>query len=77
MRGICEGLRNFEPWSNDRTTPELALPSPNFQTSPTVEHLSLDIFKVHQPPLHDGSSAVLGSNHDTPTMTTSGTVAVA
>ncbi|GFT33108.1 hypothetical protein TNCV_1264701 [Trichonephila clavipes] len=43
-----------------RTTPELALPSPNFYTQPTGGRLSLDIFNVHQPHLHGGASMTLG-----------------
>ncbi|GFV34197.1 hypothetical protein TNCV_3484071 [Trichonephila clavipes] len=42
------------------TTPE---PAPPLITStPTGRRLSLDIFKWHRSPLHDGSSAVPGSN---------------
>ncbi|GFV01031.1 hypothetical protein TNCV_1009521 [Trichonephila clavipes] len=45
-----------------RTTPELAHSSPNFHTTPTRGRLSLDIFNVHQAPLHGRSSAILGSS---------------
>ncbi|GFW00052.1 hypothetical protein TNCV_3568421 [Trichonephila clavipes] len=45
-----------------RTTPELLPPSRNFQTTPMGGHLSIDIFNVHRPSLHGGSSAVLGSS---------------
>ncbi|GFY36628.1 hypothetical protein TNCV_28321 [Trichonephila clavipes] len=40
-----------------RTTPERACPSSNFHATPTGRCLSLDIFNVHRPPLHGGSSA--------------------
>ncbi|GFW97757.1 hypothetical protein TNCV_1425201 [Trichonephila clavipes] len=40
-----------------RMIPELALSSPNFQITSTGGRLSLDIFNVHQPPLHGVSSA--------------------
>ncbi|GFU73508.1 hemocyanin AA6 chain [Trichonephila clavipes] len=39
-----------------RPTPELASPFPDFHTTPTGEHLSLDIFNVHRLPLYGGSS---------------------
>ncbi|GFX03341.1 hypothetical protein TNCV_3555681 [Trichonephila clavipes] len=58
-----------------RMTPELAPPSSDFNTAPTVGYLSLDILDVHRPPLHGGSSGVLGSNsrqasHESGTLTT-------
>ncbi|GFV25958.1 hypothetical protein TNCV_4020251 [Trichonephila clavipes] len=41
---------------------KLAPPSSNFHNAPMGGHLNHDIFNVHQRLLHDGSSAVLGSN---------------
>ncbi|GFU84749.1 hypothetical protein TNCV_2126901 [Trichonephila clavipes] len=40
------------------TTPELEPTSPNFHTTPTKGHLSLDIFTVYRTSLHGGSSVV-------------------
>ncbi|GFV61856.1 hypothetical protein TNCV_4106611 [Trichonephila clavipes] len=55
-RIIGDGPRNFEQWSSEeRATPELAHPFPNFRTTPMGGRLSLDIFNVHRPPLHGGS----------------------
>ncbi|GFU86307.1 hypothetical protein TNCV_369631 [Trichonephila clavipes] len=56
-------------------TPELAPPSPNYQTALSGGRLRLDIFNVYQPPLHSGSSAARGSNlrhtgHESVTLTT-------
>ncbi|GFS98982.1 hypothetical protein TNCV_3896631 [Trichonephila clavipes] len=45
-----------------RTTSEQAPSSPNFHTTLMGGRLSLDMFNVLKPPLHGGSSAVLGSN---------------
>ncbi|GFV18164.1 hypothetical protein TNCV_169671 [Trichonephila clavipes] len=45
-----------------KTTPELALPSSNFHTTPTGRRLSPKLLNVHRPRLHGGSSVVPGSN---------------
>ncbi|GFX87480.1 hypothetical protein TNCV_1330151 [Trichonephila clavipes] len=45
-----------------KTKPELALPSPNFYTTPMGGCLSLDIFNMHRLSVHGGTSAVLSSN---------------
>ncbi|GFW18411.1 hypothetical protein TNCV_1184391 [Trichonephila clavipes] len=37
-------------------------PSPNFRTAPMGERLSLDIFYMHQSPLHGRSSTALDLN---------------
>ncbi|GFV83612.1 hypothetical protein TNCV_3611881 [Trichonephila clavipes] len=61
-RGFGDGPRNFEPWSSDEDDTRTDTASPNFHTTPTRGRLSVIIFNVHLPPLHGGSSAVLGSN---------------
>ncbi|GFV15433.1 hypothetical protein TNCV_4834591 [Trichonephila clavipes] len=61
LESFGNGPRNFEPWSSDGIS-ELVPPSPNFHTTLTRGHLSPDIFSVHRPPLHGGSSAISGSN---------------
>ncbi|GFX32015.1 hypothetical protein TNCV_4098661 [Trichonephila clavipes] len=67
-RAFGDGPRNFEPWSSDQDDTCVGTTSPNFNTPPTGGRLSSDIFYVHRPPLLGGSSAVLGSTHDTPAM---------
>ncbi|GFT76881.1 hypothetical protein TNCV_1817741 [Trichonephila clavipes] len=50
-RAFGDGLRNFKPWSSDeRTTPELETPSPNYHTTPTGGRSALDRFNVHCSP---------------------------
>ncbi|GFX60665.1 transposable element Tcb2 transposase [Trichonephila clavipes] len=46
------GSRHFEPCSNDEDDTRVDTSTPYFQTHPMGEHLSLDAFNVHQPPLH-------------------------
>ncbi|GFV18483.1 hypothetical protein TNCV_4469191 [Trichonephila clavipes] len=74
-RAFANGPRYFEPWSSDEDDTFAGNPSPNFRTTPMGGRLSLDIFNVHPPPLHNESSAVLGSNscytsHESITLTT-------
>ncbi|GFX75234.1 hypothetical protein TNCV_3954851 [Trichonephila clavipes] len=38
--GFDDEPRNFEPWSSDGMTPELAPPLPNYHTTPTEEVFS-------------------------------------
>ncbi|GFW44600.1 hypothetical protein TNCV_4481461 [Trichonephila clavipes] len=45
-----------------KTKPELVHPSPNFHSTPTVGHLSLDIFNVHRTPLHGDEDDILNGS---------------
>ncbi|GFU97098.1 hypothetical protein TNCV_3347441 [Trichonephila clavipes] len=54
--------RNFEPWSSDEDDTWADTPSPNFHTTPTGRHWSLNTFIVHRQLLYGGSSAVLDLN---------------
>ncbi|GFY22600.1 hypothetical protein TNCV_2178611 [Trichonephila clavipes] len=54
--------RNFEPWSSDEDDTWADTPSPDFHTTPTGRHWSLNTFIVHGLLLYGGSSAVLDSN---------------
>ncbi|GFV99446.1 hypothetical protein TNCV_1514161 [Trichonephila clavipes] len=51
-------LVSFKDGQVTKTLPELALTCPNFHTTPMGGHLGFDIYNVHQPLLHAGSSAV-------------------
>ncbi|GFX58378.1 hypothetical protein TNCV_306681 [Trichonephila clavipes] len=54
--------RNFEPRSSDEDDTWADTPSPDFHTTPTGRHWSLNTFIVHRPLLYSGSSAVLDLN---------------
>ncbi|GFW08657.1 hypothetical protein TNCV_2776781 [Trichonephila clavipes] len=74
-RVFGDGPRNFEPWPSDGDDTGAGTTSANFHSRPEGGRLSFDIFNMHRPPLHGGSSVVLGSNsrhasHDFVTLTT-------
>ncbi|GFU70998.1 hypothetical protein TNCV_3350211 [Trichonephila clavipes] len=56
-----------------RMTPELALPPPNFHTTPMGRSLNLDISSAYRPPLHgfcDGPKEQASNNDGVKTKTT-------
>ncbi|GFS72021.1 hypothetical protein TNCV_2676741 [Trichonephila clavipes] len=60
LRALGDGTRHFEPWSSDEDDTSALIPSLNFHTKPMSGCLRVDIFNVHRPPLHGGSSMVHG-----------------
>ncbi|GFW71638.1 hypothetical protein TNCV_2548511 [Trichonephila clavipes] len=73
-KAFGDGPRNFEPWSSNEEDTSADKPSHNFYTTPTGGRLRINIFNVHRPHLHGGSSVALGSNsqhahHESMTLT--------
>ncbi|GFV35782.1 hypothetical protein TNCV_913721 [Trichonephila clavipes] len=58
MRAFGDGPHNFEPWSSDVTTPELAPPS--LTTTPHQEtNLAGIFFEIHSSKIYDSTGSMM------------------